>query len=108
MARCRRSRRPAPAQRGTDHYPTVRIEVWDDTPPSPGNWDQSLDLTCDLATEVRLQSVTAAFGEHTLTVPRPGAHHARVHVADQRETAELEEGSFETGIERWLIQLWPA
>ena len=93
----------------TDHYPTVRLELWDGAPPTAqGDWDQLVDLTCDLDSAVRLQSVTAAFSAHTLTIPRPGAHHARVHAGNQAETADLDEGTFEAGVERWLIQLWPA
>jgi hypothetical protein len=97
--------------RATDHYPTVRIELWDDAPPDDAKqrgWDQIVNLTCDLTTEVRLQSVTATPGEHTLRIPQPGRHHARVTVGNQADTAELGDGSFETAVERWLIQLWPA
>lgn len=95
----------------TDHSPAIRVELWDGTPtsePGSANWAQILELTCDLATEARLQSVTASPGDHVLPVNRPGAHHVRVHVGDQRDAAQLGEGSFATGIERWLIQLWPA
>lgn len=95
----------------TDHSPAIRLELWDNTPPSDEGstaWDQVLDLACDLATEARLQSVTATPGDHVLPITRPGAHHARVHVGNQRDTAQLGEGSFATGVERWLIQLWPA
>lgn len=95
----------------TDHYPAIRIELWDDTPPADdrhSGWDQVLELTCDISAQTRLQSVTATPGEHTLTIEQSGAHHARVHVGNRRDTAELGEGSFETGVERWLIQLWPA
>ncbi|WIY06763.1 hypothetical protein QRX60_24000 [Amycolatopsis mongoliensis] len=67
-----------------------------------------MNLTCDLAAEARLQTVTAAPGNHTLPLPHPGAHQARVHVGNQDHTAELGEGSFEAGVEHWLIQLWPA
>ncbi|WP_372672691.1 hypothetical protein [Amycolatopsis kentuckyensis] len=95
----------------TDHSPAVRIELWDSPAPSePGHdaWDHVLELACDLATEARLQSVTATPGDHLLPITRPGPHHARVHVGNQSDTALLGEGSFATGIERWLIQLWPA
>lgn len=93
----------------TDHYPTVRLELWDDTPPiTSDGWDHVLELTCDLGSAVRLQSVTATFSVHTLPIVRPGAHHARVHAGNQGEAAELDEGTLESGIERWLIQLWQA
>jgi hypothetical protein len=93
----------------TDHYPAVRLELWDDAPPSaPDYWDHVLELTCDIQSAVRLQSVTAAHSAHTLPIMRPGAHHARVHAGNQDEAAELDGGTLESGIERWLIQLWQA
>lgn len=93
----------------TDHHPLVRLELWDSTPPTAtGNWNQILDVTCDLDSGVRLQSITATHSTHTLEIQQPGAHHARVHVGNQDEAAELDEGTFETGVERWLIQFWPA
>ena len=45
----------------TDQPPAIRLENWDNAPPSePGSaaWDQVIELACDLATEVRLESVT--------------------------------------------------
>jgi hypothetical protein len=93
----------------TDHYPVVRLELWDDAPPTtPDGWDQVVELTCDLQSAVRLQSVTATYSAHTLPIGRPGTHHARVHAGNQGEAAELDEGTLESGIERWLIQLWQA
>jgi len=91
----------------TDHYPAVRLELWDDAPPnSPDGWDQVAELTCDLQSAVRLQSVTATHSTHAMPIARPGAHHARVHAGNQDEAAKLDEGTFESGIERWLIQMW--
>jgi hypothetical protein len=93
----------------SDHYPAVRLELWDGAPPAAaGDWDQVVELMCDLESGVRLQSVTAAYSAHTLEVSQQGAHRARVHVGNQDEAAELDEGTFETGVERWLIQLWAA
>ncbi|MCS7479323.1 hypothetical protein ACFFQW_04050 [Umezawaea endophytica] len=57
---------------------------------------------------VRLQSVTATHSAHALPIARPGAHHARVHAGNRDEAAELDEGTFESGVERWLVQLWQA
>jgi hypothetical protein len=94
----------------TDHYPTIRLEAWDSTPAGHGEherWDHVLNLTCDLEAEARLQSVTATPGNHTLRIPQPGFHQARVHVGNQGDSAELGEGSFEAGVEHWLIQIWP-
>ncbi len=93
----------------TDHSPAVRLELWDDVPPiTADGWDHVLELTCDLDSAVRLQSVTAAHSAHSLPIVRPGAHHARVHGGSQDKAAELDEGSFESGVERRLIQLGQA
>lgn len=93
----------------TDHYPAVRLELWDDTPPAaPGTWNHVLDLTCDLDTEVRLQSVTATSSTHSLAIPQSGPHHARIHAGNQGAAGRLDAGTFAAGVERWLIQLWPA
>lgn len=87
----------------------MRLELWDGAPSAAsGSWDQVLELTCDLQSAVRLQSVTAAHSAHTLAVPRQGAYHARVHAGNQDEAADLDEATFETGVEHWLILLWPA
>ncbi|MET9002285.1 hypothetical protein [Amycolatopsis sp. Hca4] len=92
----------------TDHAPAVRIELWDGAPAGDtAEWDEVLDLTCDLAADVRLQSVTATPGHHTLPITHPGAHHARIHAGNQRDAGRLGEGSWAEGVERWLIQLWP-
>ncbi|UOZ04882.1 hypothetical protein [Amycolatopsis sp. WQ 127309] len=93
---------------GTDHYPAVRLELWDSEPlPGLGDRDQFIEVACDLSDLVRLQSVTATQSPHVLTITRPGPHRARVHSGHRAETAELEEGSFAEGVEGWLVQLWP-
>lgn len=94
---------------GTDHYPAVRVELWDGEPaPATTAWDQILTVTCDLSDQVRLQSVAATQSPRVLNITRPGPHHARVHAGRRAETAQLEQGSFAEGVEGWLIQLWPA
>lgn len=91
----------------TDHYPVVRLELWDGAPPpSSDDWDHVVEVTCDVDSAVRLQSVTAAQSDHSLPITQPGAHHARIHAGNQAETARLDEGTLESGIERWLIQMW--
>ncbi|VVJ17212.1 Uncharacterised protein [Amycolatopsis camponoti] len=93
---------------GTDHYPAVRLELWDVDPlPGLGDWDQVVEVACDLSDLVRLQSVTAIQSPNVLTIGRPGLHRARVHSGRRVEAAELEEGSYAEGVEGWLVQLWP-
>ncbi|MEU0790686.1 hypothetical protein ABZ342_11510 [Amycolatopsis sp. NPDC005961] len=93
---------------GTDHYPAVRLELWDADPlPGLGDWDQVVEVACDLRDLVRLQSVTAIQSPNVLTIGRPGPHRARVHSGRRVAAAELEEGSYAEGVEGWLVQLWP-
>jgi hypothetical protein len=93
----------------TDHYPQVRLEFWDGPPSAePGSWGHVLELNCEVQSPVRLQPVTADHSDHTLPIPHPGDYHARVHVGHQNEAAELDEGTLGSGVEHWLIQLWPA
>jgi hypothetical protein len=92
---------------GTDHYPAVRIEVWNGEPAQdPAKWDSIEVVQCHLLGPVRLESVTAEQSEKILDIREPGSHNARVHVAGKRKTAKLAEGTFAKNKERWLIQLW--
>ncbi|MEU0534938.1 hypothetical protein [Amycolatopsis tolypomycina] len=94
---------------GTDHRPSVRVELWDAEPhAAAGGWDRVVELRCDLGERVRLQSVTATQSPRVLPITRPGPHHARVHAGGRAETAALDEGTFAEGVEGWLVQLWPA
>jgi hypothetical protein len=66
------------------------------------------DPTCDVvAAEVRLQSVTAVVSRQPLHLPAVGEYRARVHAGGRAAAERLDEGTFGSGVERWLIQLWP-
>lgn len=96
----------------SDHYPAVRLELWSTQPPTH---DEPFDATGDATfstdgTELRLWSITAAMGAHTLQLPTAGTYHVRAYVSGQAdiEAAEAAEpASFAEGLERWLVQIWP-
>jgi hypothetical protein len=94
--------------RGTDHYPSVRIEVWSARPDAAnGTWDVIEESTTDLRGEVRLKSIAAAMSGNSVPLPRPGGYGVIVHVRDDPRMGELEEASFAETEERWLVRLWP-
>ena len=95
-------------RRASDHYPRVRVELWNDRPDLTEECgDASEELTIDLIGAVRLASVTMAFSEKTLPLPRSGTYGAFVRVRDDPEIDRLEEGSFACTSERWSVLLWP-
>ncbi|ANZ41695.1 hypothetical protein BBK82_42860 [Lentzea guizhouensis] len=97
----------------SDHYPAVRVELWADRPPMH---DEPFDATGDSTfsmdgTELQLWSITAATGCHTLRVPAANTYHVRAHVSGRADIEAVEANdpaSFAEGVERWLIQIWPA
>jgi len=92
----------------SDHYPSVRIEVWSSRPEAgAARWDATEELTTNLTDDVRLRSRTMEISDKILPLPRPGDYAAIVHVNDDPQTDQLEEGSFAHTAERWLVQLWP-
>jgi hypothetical protein len=48
-------------------------------------------------------SATSAISPHPLHLPAPGEYRARVHTGGRQAAQGLGEGTFETGVERWLI-----
>lgn len=95
------------ASQASDHYPSVRIELWSAEPePSAGQWDATEVLTTNLAVSVRLKSLAHEMSDKTLPLPQSGDYAARVHVRDDPNIDELDAGSFANTNERWLVQLW--
>lgn len=91
----------------SDHYPQVRIELWSERPePSTSRWDTTVELTASLTEGVRLRSLTMEISDHILSLPQAGDYGAVVHVRDDPQVDELEEGSFADTEERWLVRLW--
>jgi hypothetical protein len=91
----------------SDHHPPVRIELWSDRPvPSAEDWDATEELAINLMGEVRLKSLTMEMSERALSLPQAGDYGAIVHVRDDAQVADLEEGSFADTNEQWLVQLW--
>lgn len=97
----------------SDHYPAVRVELWAS---QPALRDEPFDATGDATfstdgTELRLWSITAEMGAHTIGLPAAGTYHVRAHVsgqADIRAAEAADPASFAEGLERWLVQIWPA
>ncbi|MEO6083861.1 MAG: hypothetical protein ABIQ18_12240 [Umezawaea sp.] len=90
----------------TDHHPAVRLELWDDAPPTaPDGWDHVLEPTCDVQSAVRPSPRPTP---HTHFRSRGRAPTTPASTGNQGEAAELDERTFESGIERRLIQLWQA
>ncbi|MBB4910569.1 hypothetical protein [Actinophytocola algeriensis] len=94
--------------RASDHYPSVRIELWTARPePAGGTWDTTEEATTNLAGEVRLKSIAASMSDNAISLPQSGEYGVIVYVRDDPRVDELEEGSFAETAERWLVQLWP-
>ncbi|WP_447002385.1 hypothetical protein ACRAKI_21945 [Saccharothrix isguenensis] len=93
-----------------DHSPAVRIELWAAEPgAAEGQWDAMAEDRFEAdSTELLLWSITAAQGDHTLTLPAPGTYRVRAYVTGQAEIRAAGEASFAEGVERWLVQIWPA
>ncbi|MFG3708158.1 hypothetical protein ACGF7U_25970 [Micromonospora sp. NPDC047670] len=97
---------------GPDHYAEVRVELWPLRPPAiAGEWDEVDEARLETSgTELRLASPTAWVGDHPVLLPAPGRYRVRAAVAG-REAARARGGSgppYPSGLERWLVQLWPA
>lgn len=95
------------ASQASDHYPSVRIELWSAEPaPSTDRWDATEELRTNLAGSVRLKSLAHEMSDKTLPLPQSGDYGARVHVRDDPNIDELDTGSFADTNEHWLVQLW--
>lgn len=94
-----------------DHVPAVRLELWAGPPGSPPDsaWEESGEtmFTSD-GTELRLWSVTAAMGEHVLTLPAPGDYHVEAFVRGRAGIGDRVEEEIVEGSEQWLVRIWPA
>ncbi|WP_447009114.1 hypothetical protein [Saccharothrix hoggarensis] len=95
---------------GNDHTAAVRLELWASPPVrEPGEWEAVAedDFTADFD-RLLLASFTSAPGQHVLTLPAPGAHRVRAYVRGRTAIEAAGPVSFAEGIERWLVQIWPA
>jgi Acetyltransferase (GNAT) domain len=97
---------------GPDHYAEVRVELWPLRPSvTASEWDGVDEAQLDTSgTELRLASPTAGVSVRPLLLPAPGGYRVRAAAAG-RDAARARGGSgppYPSGLERWLIQLWPA
>jgi hypothetical protein len=103
------------ASPGEDHYPDVRLEKWDSTPPPhEGPWEETGELKV-LIPEGLLSVWTLTMGPAGAELAvEVGWNHLRIHTAGGQAIHALETGpyhpheDFPRGIESWLIQIWPA
>jgi hypothetical protein len=96
---------------GTDHYPTIRMELWSTTPPAtePHHWDaiETGQITTPAPAPVYLRSILAVISPDYIRLPAAGRYHLRAHVRGREAANTLGEASFAHGIEHWHLQLWP-
>jgi hypothetical protein len=99
---------------GPDHYAEVRVELWPLRPSvTVSGWDGVDEAQLETSgTELRLASPTAWVSDRPLLLPAPGGYRVRAAAAGREAAARarfLGSGPLHpSGLERWLIQLWPA
>lgn len=97
------------------HYSAVRVESWSQEPPAVEGWPDREDTT------MRLTSIgfsVSAMMEHPigpqLELPSAGLYHVRVQAQGRQELLRLDRvarvgpEAMPRGVERFLVQLWPA
>lgn len=106
----------------SDHYPAVRIEVWSQEPPAePEPWERAEETTVETTVEdVRLRALTMQPSEELLEIGPPGHYHVRASCRGRSDVRRAVEDAFvraheegrpvvlPEGVERYLIQFWPA
>lgn len=95
---------------GSDHNPPIRLEFWAGRPGVPDSpWQATAETAfTTVGAEVRLWSVTAAMGEHTLPLPGPGEYQVEAFVRVRPEGEEEFDDESEEEREQWLVRIWPA
>jgi hypothetical protein len=93
-----------------DHYAAVRLELWPAVPPhlDDARSDSAQgDMHLNTAT-LLIDSTTGWPNPATLALPVPGDYGIRARRRRTPRADEVDqEGSFEHGLEEWLIQIWP-
>ena len=97
------------------HIVTVHLEVWSAQPDSNSTrqWDLTEEATARFeTTNLVFEGVTTSLGKARIKLPAIGAYRIRAHVMGRQAARDAEGGdlsrAYPTGLERWLIQLWPA
>ncbi|HET8660833.1 MAG TPA: hypothetical protein VFM55_17755 [Micromonosporaceae bacterium] len=98
------------ATAGNDFTPTVDVELWGAEPPAAGDeWEDVDEATIDNGSgTARIQNVHGEPAGPDLTLA-PGRYHVRAYARGRSEAAaRLGIELFYTGVEEWLVRLWPA
>jgi hypothetical protein len=98
---------------GHTHTATVDVEVWDGQPPQedPVGWDEQAEADFESTSgEVAVWSMhTGRMDDVIVLGDSGGSWRVRVSCAGRAEAAALSEGEGTgRGVERYLIQFWPA
>ncbi|MGW2781657.1 hypothetical protein ACWC3X_10455 [Streptomyces populi] len=98
---------------GHTHTATVGVEVWDGPPPrqNRADWDKTAEAEFESASgQVAVWSMHTGRMDDLITLADSGGRwHVRVHCAGRAEAAALsEDAGTGHGVERYLVQFWPA
>ncbi|MFF7205521.1 hypothetical protein [Streptomyces sp. NPDC008141] len=98
---------------GHTHTATADVQVWDAAPPStdPARWDAQAEADLESASgRLAVWSMHTGRMDDVITLADSGGSwRVRVSCAGRAEAAALSEGNGTGfGVERYLIQFWPA
>ncbi|MFF3334110.1 hypothetical protein ACFYWX_31925 [Streptomyces sp. NPDC002888] len=97
---------------GHTHTASVDVEVWNGQPPAQDRaaWDEQAEADFESASgEVAVWSMSLGRTEEVFALGSPGLWRVRVSCAGRTEAAALsEEDGTGVGVERYLVQCWPA
>lgn len=98
---------------GHTHTATVDVEVWDAAPPpqDPADWDEQAEADFESTSgQLAVWSMhTGRMDEVVTLADSGGSWRVRVSCTGRGEAAALSEGEGTgVGVERYLIQFWPA
>ncbi|GAA2565597.1 hypothetical protein GCM10010398_63560 [Streptomyces fimbriatus] len=97
---------------GHTHTAAVTVEVWDGQPPAQDGsaWDEQAETDFEsISGEVAVWSMSLGRTEEVFALGSPGSWRVRAYCAGRAEAAALSEGEgVGEGVERYLVQFWPA
>lgn len=98
---------------GHTHTAAVDVEVWDAAPPphDPGGWDEQAEAGFESSSgQVAVWSMHAGRTDEVITLADGGGSwRVRVGCVGRAAAAALSEGEGTgAGVERYLVQFWPA
>ncbi|OEJ36154.1 hypothetical protein AR457_33685 [Streptomyces agglomeratus] len=98
---------------GHTHTATVDVEVWDAAPPpqDPAGWDEQAEADLESTSgQLVVWSMHTGRTDDVITLAESGGSwQVRVSCSGRAEAAALSEGEGTgVGVERYLLQFWPA